>query len=96
MNDDQRRDAAEKLMQAIKNNTSGAYDTWTKTDLKDPADRAAFVKNTVGLSTTPTPDDMQAMQSHIASNLQSDIEEIQKTKRPGEHAVGFACLGEDL
>ncbi|MEO9170435.1 MAG: hypothetical protein ABI282_10180 [Candidatus Baltobacteraceae bacterium] len=96
MNDEERRQAAEKLVHSIKNNTRGAYDSWTSSDLNNPADRAAFVQKTVGLGSTPTPDDMKAMQAHISENLRSDVEEIRKTKKPGEHVVGYACLTEDV
>ncbi len=95
MNDEERRETAEKLVDAIKHNTNGAYDKWTSSDLKEPASRAAFVQSATGLTTPPSTEDMKAMQTHITRNLRADVDEIQKTKPPGEHAVGFACISED-
>ena len=95
MTSEEHKAAAEKLTAAVKNNTNGAYDAWVSSGdaLKDPAARAAFVKQHAGLSATPSPADMTAIHNHVSSSLQADLDSVKATKPA--HTVGFVCLAED-
>ena len=96
MTPDQHKEAAEKLVHAVKNNTNGAYDEWTSSGhaLKEHGARADFVRRHAGLSATPTHDDLSAIHQHVGSSLQSHVNDIQ-AKNPGEHVVGAICIAED-
>jgi hypothetical protein len=96
MTDDQHRDAAKKLVEAVKNNTNGAYDKWTApdTDLSTVDARAEFVKSAAGLDQKPTAEDLAGIQHHVSTSLQADVAEI-RAKNPGQHTVGMICAADD-
>jgi hypothetical protein len=93
MTPDQHQSAAEKLVNAVKNNVNGAYDEWTSSgDAFKSADaRAAFVQKHAGLSETPTQDDLDAIQQHVDTSLRADVAQIQQQHR-GSPVVGLVCL----
>lgn len=96
MTSDEHKAAAEKLVNAVKNNTNGAYDEWTSSGdkLKSADARADFVQRHAGLSQTPTSADMAAINDHVNASLSGQVAEIQ-AKAQGAHVVGAMCLAED-
>jgi hypothetical protein len=95
MTDEQCKQAATDLVNAMKNNTNGAYDKWVAhTGLGDVAGRAKFVQETLGLPQTPTPEDLAAMQQHAQNALTADISQVQ-AKVSRANVVGEMCLAED-
>jgi hypothetical protein len=94
MTDEERREAAVNLVNAIKNNTNGAYDRWTgHTGLTSVEERATFVQETLGLSQTPTADDLLGIQEYATSALAPEIAQIQ-AKVAGANVVGELCTAE--
>jgi hypothetical protein len=93
MTPDEHQSAAEKLVNAVKNNTNGAYDEWTSSGdaLKSADARAAFVQKHAALPEKPTQEDLDAIQQHVDTSLRADVAEIQQQRR-GSPAVGLVCL----
>lgn len=91
MNDQERKDAAAKLVQAVKNNTNGAYDKWTNLDTSDDNKRAAYVKDVLNLAQAPTKEDLDEMHRHATTSLGDQVEDM-RNARPDAHTVGFLCL----
>ena len=96
MTSDEHKAAAEKLTNAVKNNTNGAYDEWVQNGqaLENHETQADFVQRHAGLAAKPSTADLKAISAHVNSSLQSNVAEI-KAKNPGEHVVGGFCLAED-
>jgi hypothetical protein len=96
MTDAEHKAAAEKLVNAVKNNTNGAYDEWTSggANLENQSERAAFVQKHAGLSETPSKEDLAAIAHHVNTSLQSDVADLQ-TRSAGTQAVGLICLNDD-
>jgi hypothetical protein len=96
MTESEQRVAAEKLANAVRDNTNGAYDDWVASGdaLKTESAQADFIQRHAGLSQPPSPADVKAIHDYIASSLQGDVAEIQQ--RLGDaHAVGLMCLSDD-
>jgi hypothetical protein len=94
MNDHERKEAAAKLIEAVKHNTNGAYDNWTKVNKDATHEYAQWVQKSIGLAHPPTAEDMEAMHEHSRAALKDDIADMRAARPEGPVCAG-ACIAED-
>jgi hypothetical protein len=95
MDDKQRRDAAEKLIEAVKNNTKNAFDNWNKLHEANVAAHAKWVKETLGLDHEPTREDLEGMHEHAKTALVDKVRAMRADK-PSTAVVAGVCIAEDI
>lgn len=94
MNEHEHKAAAAKLIEAIKNNTNGAYDKWAAVEDGDMDGYARWVQESIGLPETPSHDDLQAMHEHSRAHLQDKVADM-RAAHPEGPVCGLACVADE-